>query len=475
MKCRPLFIFGASGGALKVVKMLKGFGVPIEALTDNDKSKWRTLCEGVLVIPPKELMRIDCDIMIASTYQEEIEEQLKQYGISNRLVLKEQYIQSYIDRHIEEYSQLGFEPTVAMIQNPPIIFGLEEGMWLGGVENLTFMWARELKKRGRIVWIFSNVTDDPAPEDLVENVRFFDLTYERYWLAIHELVEAIHEIGPCIIVDNWNNQILTAISIVKRINKDYVRCVSILHNDKVLFYRRIAFMESYTDAIAGVSLDINRRLHNDFGIEQEKLFYKESPIDFDIELTKKFTADKESPLQIAYAARITKTQKRADLLIPLIKKLVEAGVPFHFHIAGIGDYLDKLQALIMENELEDKVTLYGWVDRNEMINFWRDKDIFVNVSDYEGLPLSMLEAMASGVVPVVTQVSGVNQFIVPLENGYICDCGDIEAFVQHISKLNQNRELLESMGKRAIQIVRKKCNKDDYIDYILALCEGKKI
>lgn len=472
MESKPLIIFGASGGALKVVKMLKNFGVHIHALTDNNEKKWGTVCEGVSIIPPIKLLEIDCDIMIASTYQEEIEEQLRQYGVLDKLVLKEQYIQKYIDQHINEFGNLKFDNKIETVENPPIIFGLEEGMWLGGVENLTFMWARELKRRGRKVWIFSNVTEDPAPADLAENVRYFDLAYERYWAALHEVVSAIWEIGPCIVIDNWDNQILAAVSIVKRISNHHVRCISILHNDKLLFYRRTAYMEAYIDAIAGVSLEINRHMREDFGISDQKLIYKESPVEFDIDLVKSYTMDERMPLQIGYAARITKTQKRADLLVPLIQNFVDAKIPFHFHIAGIGDYFDKLQCMIREKGLENHITLYGWVDRGEMIKFWSNKDVFVNVSDYEGLPLSMLEAMASGVVPVVTHVSGTDQFISSSENGYICDCGDIDAFVEHIKDLNSHRQRLQSMGEQAMKIVREKCNKKDYVDYLLGRIEA---
>lgn len=43
--------------------------------------------------------------------------------------------------------------------------------------------------------------------------------------------------------------------------------------------------------------------------------------------------------------------------------------------------------------------------------FWKGQDVFVNVSEYEGTSLSMLEAMGYGCVPVVTDVSGAREFI----------------------------------------------------------------
>lgn len=472
MEDKPLVIFGAGTGAVKVIQTLKCLGVKVSALADNNSDKWGTTCEELPIICPQELKKMDCNIMVASVYQDQIEEQLKEYGVIDRLVLKETYIQNYIEAHLHEFDYLNEFRNVELTGSETVIMELEEGMSLGGVENLAFLWTRELKKRGKKVWIFSKETEELPPEDLKENVIYFDLNYERYWDSIKKLTVTLAANLPCVIIDNRENLILQAVSIVKRFCPNAVRCVSFIHNDQRLFYRRAAYMEKYIHAIAGVSMDVINHMRDDFGIDEKKLFYKESPVEFEENLNRSYTIDVKQPLKIGYAARITKAQKRADLLVPLIERLDQLQVHYQLFIAGTGDYMERLQQELERKKLFDHVALLGWVDRSEMKEFWRDKDVFFNLSDYEGVGLSMLEAMSYGAVPVVTDVAGAREFV-STENGYICSCGDVEAIADCIRDVDLHREKLRVMGSISRTIIQKKCSMKEYIDYIQRLCEGK--
>ena len=64
--------------------------------------------------------------------------------------------------------------------------------------------------------------------------------------------------------------------------------------------------------------------------------------------------------------------------------------------------------------------------KKELIDFLNEQDIYLNFSEYEGTSLTMLEAMASGCVPVVTDVSGVSDFIEDGVNGLVSDIGDLD-------------------------------------------------
>lgn len=63
----PVVIFGTGNGGMIVKWMLEDFGVPIRAFTDNNKSKWGTLQDGLPVIAPEALRDDDSSIVIAST------------------------------------------------------------------------------------------------------------------------------------------------------------------------------------------------------------------------------------------------------------------------------------------------------------------------------------------------------------------------------------------------------------------------
>jgi len=465
-----LVIFGASAGAIKVIQTLKSVDCHITYLVDNDKEKWGKEIEGIQVRSPESLIKDESRIIIASNYQHEIEEQLKKMGILHRIALKEEYIMAYFEAHMDKFSylsDLNFEQDILDAgKERPLLFGLEEGMWLGGIENLTFMLTSAFKKKKRQTVIISKITEDLPPKELENEVKYVDMEFTRYVQSIEDLVKEIASRLPCIVIDNWQNQIMVAVAIIKHFYPEAVKCISILHNDKIVLYRKTAYMEGYLDAIAGVSSAITDHLEKDFHISKDKLHYKESPVFFDETFIKSYTDDKNRPLQLGYAARITKDQKRADLLVPLIEELEKEKINYHFKIAGIGNYYDELVEQLEKKNLKKNLTICGWVDRSEMPDFWKEEDVFINLSEYEGTALSMLEAMSYGVVPVVTKIAGVDEFVKSGENGYIFNISDIKILVQDIKKLEADRTLLPRFGNRSRDIIHQKCSEADYVRYM---------
>ena len=170
-------------------------------------------------------------------------------------------------------------------------------------------------------------------------------------------------------------------------------------------------------------------------------------------------------MRIGYAGRIVRQAKRADLLVGLLDLLEKNRLKYVLQIAGEGECLELIAQYIVKNKLQDRVLTLGRLPKSRMDSFWKDQDVFVNVSEYEGTSLSMLEAMGYGCVPVVTDVSGAREFIGDKKNGYICDVGDIKGIADCITELAKNRELLKTYGDRCRRIVQERCNPVKYIKY----------
>jgi glycosyltransferase involved in cell wall biosynthesis len=81
-----------------------------------------------------------------------------------------------------------------------------------------------------------------------------------------------------------------------------------------------------------------------------------------------------------------------------------------------------------------------------------EHDVFVLPSRAEGLPISLLEAMSVGLVPVVNDVtSGVEEVVTSGASGYRVPVGDVGAFASAIAQLDGNRRLLEELSQAARQ------------------------
>lgn len=463
---KKLIIFGAGGGAVKVIKTLKSMQFRISALTDNDSKKWGSVVEGITVINPEELKSIDCNILIASDYQEEIEVQLSSMGILDRLVLREEYILQYIDLHMNEFREaLCGENRKEKKSNASIMIDLLECTEYGGIEIWSYMVANGLKKRGYSITILGKQEEILLPLQLSEHLVEIEYSYENYIKSIVAIAKEIILQLPCSIIINRQGQTLLAAIMVKKLFPNQLKILSVIHTDRMVLYRRQAFLQEEVDYIMGVSRQINQKFINQFGIDKSKIRFKESPVEYQKKLEKQYPMEKNLPIRIGYAARITKTQKRADLIVPLIELLEEKQINYKMTIAGSGSYLQKLKDKI-ENGHQQRVTILGQISREEMKNFWIEKDIFINISEFEGTSLSMLEAMSYGVVPIVTKVSGVDDIIGEGSNGFICSQHDISRMAEDIGFLDENRNSISELGEKARETIRKKCNIEDYIAYL---------
>ena len=463
-----IVIFGASGGALKVAHTLQNLNIDFEYFVDNDKNKWDKQLEGKLIKNPEVLKDTDERILIASDYQSEIEEQLAEWGILERLILKEECIFQYFEKNQEAYVK-HYNPNQKQSNSDKkniIVELADAGICLGGIETWAMMVTRDFRKRGYPTELWLRKQQQDIPEELKEAVVEIDYDYSRYKESIEETVKMLIEKLPCTVISNWQSQVMVAAILVKRMYPEQIKIISVIHNDKKVLYRRQKYMEKDTDIIFGVSRKICQTFITEYGIDKNKVIYKESPVRC-VDFEKKYTLSQAEPVKIGYAARITKYQKRADLLVELVNKINKMNLNVEFEIAGDGNYFERFKRDI--DLSKGNVKVLGNLPREKMQAFWRDKDIFINISDFEGVGLSMLEAMSNGVVPIETDVAGADEFIKNGVNGYYVSIGDVEGMIAKIKLLVDDRNKMESMGRISREIVKEKCNEEDYIDVLESL------
>jgi len=131
-------------------------------------------------------------------------------------------------------------------------------------------------------------------------------------------------------------------------------------------------------------------------------------------------------------------------------EIVEGCPDVHFLIIGAEsetqrDYAQRVRARIRELNLEDCVTLTGY--RTDVEDLLALVDVFMLASLNEGTPLAILEAMATGIPVVATDVGGVSEQIIDGETGMLVPPGDVSALVQACQHLLSNTGLQEEMGR----------------------------
>jgi glycosyltransferase involved in cell wall biosynthesis len=152
------------------------------------------------------------------------------------------------------------------------------------------------------------------------------------------------------------------------------------------------------------------------------------------------------PLKLVYVGRLVRSKGLFEVIEALIE-LKRAGREFELSIAGGGPDQCELMAASESAGLNDRVHFLGSVFGEKKRRLWLDSDLFVFPSYGEGLPYSLLEAMAAGCVPVTTSVAAIPDVMRDGEHGLFVPAKDASALANAVATLDQDRASLIRMAE----------------------------
>jgi len=117
-------------------------------------------------------------------------------------------------------------------------------------------------------------------------------------------------------------------------------------------------------------------------------------------------------------------------VIPAIKNNLELYI--------IGNIIDSAMDKLNKNV---KIHFVNKMNTDELAAFYQDKDIFLSLNKYDTFSISSVEAMAAGLITIVTQNTGMSRYITTGENGYTIKYGEIHELCDIIDSLNLNPAL----------------------------------
>lgn len=127
-------------------------------------------------------------------------------------------------------------------------------------------------------------------------------------------------------------------------------------------------------------------------------------------------------------------------------------------IAGSGTEEAYLKSVVHELGISESVEFWGF--RSDVANVLSSFDVFALSSEYEGLPISMLEAMALKIPVVVTAVGGVPEVIENQKNGLMVKYMDNEEMAQYFERLYADKPFRNHIGNAGYQTI---CEKYNYL------------
>lgn len=157
---------------------------------------------------------------------------------------------------------------------------------------------------------------------------------------------------------------------------------------------------------------------------------------------------------ILFMGRLGRRKGIYDLL-DVIPSVIEKYPNVKFNIGGDGE-IENVRKIIEKRQIERNVEILGWVDFERKIEYFKKSSIYILPSYDEGLPVSILEAMASGLPTIASNVGAIEEQIDHNKNGYLFNPGDKKQMEKYIVKLLEDKKLRLSMGKIATNRVKEK-------------------
>lgn len=225
--------------------------------------------------------------------------------------------------------------------------------------------------------------------------------------------------------------------------------VYIMHGDYKHYFNCINEQGHLMDTIITVSDYLREKIESNF--ENKKEFSKIDVVSvkFPVPLTRNIDKEKDRTeiIRLAFVGSLTEG-KGVLFFKDILNHLVKLKISFLFNIIGAGPLEEKLKE---ELQSFSNVNFKGKLTNSEVISLHNEHDILILPSHGEGLPVSIVEAMKCGVVPIATDLkSGIPELIEDGVTGYTVTLGKIEKYGKFIKYLTDNRDEMALMSGKCI-------------------------
>jgi glycosyltransferase involved in cell wall biosynthesis len=244
-----------------------------------------------------------------------------------------------------------------------------------------------------------------------------------------------------------------------------------------IFVRRAMLGEklrkaSFIRSISRFNKDFLTRLYPDVSEDKFHVIHAGTdPNVFAPETEKSRFKEKEGHRLLTVAA--LKYHKGIPVLIESCRRLREKGFRFLCEVVGDGPLRDQLENLIRKYGLADVVRLLGAKRRDEVSQLLKNCYVFILPSiiesngRMEGIPVSLMEAMASKRPVIASALSGINELVDDGLNGILVEPGNVESLTSAIMELINNPEYAKRLGEKGFEKVKDEFQINDCVNRLL--------
>ncbi len=158
-------------------------------------------------------------------------------------------------------------------------------------------------------------------------------------------------------------------------------------------------------------------------------------------------------MSLIFVGRLEEEQKRISDVTRSLCSVTQRVPGVDAYIYGDGPDADAVRSIIKEEKASDRVTLVGRVSPDQIQSRMLGSHVIVLLSDYEGLPVALMEGMACGLVPVCKDIaSGIPELVSNGVNGLVVSDGG-ESFESAVRRLRSSPDIWQKLSDGAKQTI----------------------
>lgn len=183
---------------------------------------------------------------------------------------------------------------------------------------------------------------------------------------------------------------------------------------------------------------------------------------------------KNTPVNFLTVAGLIEKKGYEDSIV-VIKNLSNMGLEVVYNIVGDGILREKLELLVSDLGLNDRVNFLGKMTQDQVIEQYRNCDIFIHPSvtapdgSHEGIPTSIMEASACELPIISTFHTGIPELVENNISGYLSQEHDVKDLTEKAKLLVESKDLRIKMGMEGRKIVNEKFNVDVLTKEVIVL------
>lgn len=215
----------------------------------------------------------------------------------------------------------------------------------------------------------------------------------------------------------------------------------------------------YSDCINTVSKDLQNIVLS-MGISPEKIVNLSLGVD-----TEKFSFVERTKIERSQLLRLVCTRRLESVfdhstVLQAIAQLKKKGVRFQMTFLGDGSLLDELKQQVKDLNLNGYVSFMGPMHNDELPEVLGRHDVYLSASLRDGTSLSLLEAMATGLLPIVSNIKANSDWLRHDNDGFLHKVGDADDLANCILQLLSKPETVTKAVRRNRELVVAEANRN---------------